>query len=340
MRELMDVLVDRLEQEKKSVLVTIVQNAGSAPRTVGAAMLVGEEGYLAGTIGGGMLEFKATQQAVEDLHAEKSCMRAYRLTRDEVAGLGMVCGGDVDVLFKVILPGKKNLETAEQILECMQQYRKGWLVQSLSGEEFGFVNDAGIAWGVAEEKLPPTKSVSSERAFVAENDAGEAFYLCDLENASRVYVFGGGHLAQELVPLLSHLGFRCVVTDDRQEFSTKALFPTAEEVHTRDFNCLEGQYEIHEQDYIVAVTRGHIGDLAVEKFALCTPAYYIGVVGSKKKMAAVNAKLREAGFSEEDLARVVNPIGLPIQSETPAEIAVSIAAQLIDKRAKYKKRTE
>ena len=75
----------------------------------------------------------------------------------------------------------------------------------------------------------------------------------------------------------------------------------------------------------------------MEKFALRTPAYYIGVVGSKKKIAAVNAKLREAGFTEEDLARVVNPIGLPIQSETPAEIAVSIAAQLIERRANYRK---
>lgn len=337
MRKLMDALVDRLEQGKKSVLVTIVQTTGSAPRTVGAAMLVGEEGYILGTIGGGMLEFKATQQAVEDLKAEKSTMRAYRLTRDEVAGLGMVCGGDVDVLFKVILPGEEKLETAVQILECMQQYRKGWLVQSLSGEDFGFVNDAGIAWGIAEEKLPSLKTVGSERAFVAENDAGERFYLCDLENTSRVFVFGGGHLAQELVPLLSHLGFRCIVTDDREEFSTKELFPTAEEVHTRDFNCLAGQYDIHEQDYIVAVTRGHMGDLAVEKFALRTPAYYIGVVGSKRKIEAVNAKLREAGFTEEDLARVVNPIGLSIQSETPAEIAVSIAAQLIERRANYKK---
>ena len=337
MRKLMDTLVDRLEQGKKSVLVTIVQNAGSAPRTVGAAMLVGEEGYLAGTIGGGMLEYKATQQAVEDLRMEKSCMRAYRLTRDEVAGLGMVCGGNVDVLFKVILPEKGNLETAVQILECMQQYREGGLVQSPSGEGFGVGKDADMAWGIAEEKLPLLKGTGSERAFVAENDEGEAFYLCDLENTSRVYVCGGGHLAQELVPLLSHLGFRCIVTDDREEFSTKTLFPTAEEVHTRDFNCLDGQYDIHEQDYIVAVTRGHMGDLAVEKFALRTPAYYIGVVGSKKKIEAVNAKLREAGFTQEDLDRVVNPIGLPIQSETPAEIAVSIAAQLIEKRANYKK---
>lgn len=88
--------------------------------------------------------------------------------------------------------------------------------------------------------------------------------------------------------------------------------------------------------YIIAMTRGHLGDLDVQKFAMRTPAYYIGVVGSKSKIKAVNEKLRNAGFSDEDIARITTPIGIKIHSETPAEIAVSIAAQLIEKRAEYK----
>ena len=76
--------------------------------------------------------------------------------------------------------------------------------------------------------------------------------------------------------------------------------------------------------------------MEIQKFALRTPAHYIGVVGSKGKIAAVNAKLREDGFSEEDLARIVTPIGLKIHSDTPAEIAISIAAQLIERRALYR----
>ena len=78
-----------------------------------------------------------------------------------------------------------------------------------------------------------------------------------------------------------------------------------------------------------------MGDFEVQRFALKTPAYYIGAVGSRSKIAAVNQKLRENGFTDEDISRITARMGLPIKSETPAEIAVSIAAQLIEKRADY-----
>lgn len=336
MKKLMDIMLKRLERKVGSVLVMIVQNEGSAPRTTGAAMLVGAEGYLMGTIGGGMLEFKATAEAKEDLLAERSILRQYRLTKEEVAGLGMVCGGDVDVLFKVVLPTEENRQVLEQIQTCMNHYEEGYLALSLKGETFGFINEEGKVWGISEEEVPIIDKKERKRSYVVENSAKEEIYIYNLENTSKVYIFGGGHLAQELVPMISHLGFRCIVTDDREEFSNRNLFPEAEEIYTCDFDKLDGKYEIHKQDYIIAMTRGHMGDLEVQKFAMRTSACYIGVVGSRSKIAAVNAKLREDGFSDEDISRIVTPIGINIHSETPAEIAVSIAAQLIEKRATYR----
>lgn len=338
MKKLIDIMLKRIVRGEGNVLVTIVQNEGSAPRTTGAAMLVGQEGYIAGTIGGGMLEYKATEQAQEDLKEQRSILRQYRLTKEEVAGLGMVCGGDVDVLFKVILPTEKNIQVVGQVQNCLNHYEKGWLALSLEGESFGFINESGATWGFFEDEIPVPDKQEKRRSYLTKNQNGKDFYINNLENTSKVYIFGGGHLAQELVPLISHLGFRCIVTDDREEFSNKRLFPQAEEVHTREFDKLDGKYDIHEQDYIIAMTRGHMGDLEVQKFAMRTPAYYIGVVGSRSKIAAVNAKLREDGFSEEDISRIVTPIGIKIHSETPAEIAVSIAAQLIEKRAEYKRK--
>ena len=337
MKKIIDIMLKRLERGEGSVLVTIVQNVGSAPRNAGATMLVGAEGYITGTIGGGMLEFKATKQAQEDLRVGKSTLRQYRLTKEEVAGLGMVCGGDVDVLFKVVLPTEKNRQVVEQIQNCMNRYEEGYLALSLEGETFGFINGEGATWGFFDGKVPPIDKKEVNRSCVLKNSIGEDIYIYNLENTSRVYIFGGGHLAQELVPVISHLGFRCVVTDDREEFSSKKLFPEAEEVHTYEFDKLDGKFDVHEQDYIIAMTRGHMGDLEVQKFAMRTPAYYIGVVGSKSKIATVNKKLREAGFSDKDIARITTPIGVKIHSETPAEIAISIAAQLIEKRAEYKR---
>lgn len=313
MKKIINYLEKRIEQNKNSMLVTVVSRAGSAPGRVGAVMLVGEDGYLTGTIGGGMLEYKCISLAKEDLHAGQGCLRQYRLTKDEAAGLGMVCGGDVDVLFSIIYANDTHRQVVADVKNCLDHYKKGYIRFNLDG--------SGITF--------------REEASVVDKD-GSTYYEKNIGNDSRVYIFGGGHLAQELVPVISHLGFRCVVTDDRPEFSTRDLFPQAEEVHTCDFDKIKDKFEIHEEDYIIAMTRGHIGDMDVQKFALKTPAYYIGVVGSKGKIAAVNEKLREAGFTDEDLARIVTPIGLKIHSDTPAEIAISIAAQLIEQRALYR----
>jgi len=153
-----------------------------------------------------------------------------------------------------------------------------------------------------------------------------------------VYIFGGGHIAQELVPLLSHLDFRCVVFDDREEFSKPELFPGAEKVLLGDFKHIGRFVALSENDYAVIVTRGHLWDLEAWAFALSSQASYIGVIGSKTKHEAVKARLRERGFDDSSInaARVHAPIGMDIKSETPAEIAVSIAAELILIRARGK----
>lgn len=149
----------------------------------------------------------------------------------------------------------------------------------------------------------------------------------------RVYIFGGGHVSQKLVPALSAVDFRCVVLENREEFCQPSLFPEAEEVRLIDYARVLEAVPLSGDDYVVVVTRGHRDDQLVQSQVMRTPVRYIGVIGSKRKTAVVTAALREMGFTDEDFRRVHAPIGLPIRSETPAEIAVSIAAQLILERA-------
>ena len=111
------------------------------------------------------------------------------------------------------------------------------------------------------------------------------------------------------------------------------MFPGVQETKTVDFTALSQILEVKPEDYLVVVTRGHRCDADVERFALRTPASYIGVVGSKRKTRYVREKLASEGFTEEELDRVYAPIGIEIGSETPAEIAISVAAQLIQIRA-------
>ena len=121
--------------------------------------------------------------------------------------------------------------------------------------------------------------------------------------------------------------------DDRKEYTAPNLFPGVQEKKTVDFTLLSDILEVKKEDYLVVVTRGHSCDADVERFALRTPASYIGVVGSKRKTQYVREKLLAEGFTNEELDRVHAPIGIDIASETPAEIAISIAAQLIQIRA-------
>ena len=168
---------------------------------------------------------------------------------------------------------------------------------------------------------------------LTKNDETQKIYAEEFNFDGKVYIFGGGHLAQELVPVLSHLGFWCMVMDDREEYTAPNLFPGVQETKTVDFTLLSDILEVKKEDYLVVVTRGHSCDADVERFALRTPASYIGVVGSKRKTQYVREKLLAEGFTNEELDRVHAPIGIDIASETPAEIAISIAAQLIQIRA-------
>lgn len=143
----------------------------------------------------------------------------------------------------------------------------------------------------------------------------------------------GGHVAQALVPALTAVDFRCHIIEDREEFCRPGLFPGVERTHLLQPRDFERVLPIGPEDYVCIMTQGHKDDMECEAFALRTPARYIGVIGSRNKTAAVNAQLRERGFTGDDLKRVTTPIGLSIGAQTPAEIAVSIAAQLIQVRA-------
>jgi len=161
----------------------------------------------------------------------------------------------------------------------------------------------------------------------------------EVRKLATVYIFGGGHVAQALVPVLASLEFNTVVLDDREEYCRKELFSGVTETKVMDLDDITAGLNITGDDYVCIMTRGHKDDLEVEYRILQTPARYIGVIGSAKKTAGVNQKLMERGIREEDLKRITTPIGFKLRgAQTPAEIAICIAAQLIEVRAGFEPR--
>lgn len=149
-----------------------------------------------------------------------------------------------------------------------------------------------------------------------------------------LYLFGAGHVAQQTAKLASMVDFRPVVLDDREAFANRKRFPEAEEIRVlASFEtALEG-LAIDQNSFLIILTRGHSFDRTVLAQALRTPAGYIGMIGSKNKRNTIYASLLEEGYTRDDLARVFCPVGLPIKAETPAEIGLSIVAQLVAVRA-------
>jgi xanthine dehydrogenase accessory factor len=147
-----------------------------------------------------------------------------------------------------------------------------------------------------------------------------------------LYIFGGGHISFSLARLGKMVDFRIVVIDDRPDFASKERFPEADETIAEDLTAVMNRLEINNSSYIVIVTRGHQDDTRVLEWAVKTPAGYIGMIGSKRKVATAFAYLKTKGITDAQLARVHSPVGLPIGAETPEEIAVSIIAEIVQSR--------
>lgn len=327
MRSIMQTMKQQFSAEKDLVLVTVTAASGATPRGAGARMLVNENGRLCGTIGGGAVEHRAVEIAQTVLNEKASRYHDFTLTRDDVENLGMICGGAVQVFFH-FLPCTDNnaISLSAEAEEYFSRQEDLWLLSDLSG--------GGTLSLHTIENCPIWLRSSLDRHPKRIAHDGCDYFLEQIGFSGQVYIMGGGHVAQELVPVLEHVGFHCVVMDDRPEFTDPALFPAASQVLNVDFSRIFDYISIRKQDYVCVMTRGHAYDTLVQAQVLRSEACYIGVIGSASKAAGVRKALMENyGFTDQDVDRITTPIGLKISAETPAEIAISIAAQLISVRA-------
>ena len=309
------------------MLVTVVASAGSTPRKAGSQMLVNSDGRLVGTIGGGNIEYLSEHMAREQLVQKISFLHSFNLNEKDTDGLGMICGGDVDVWFQYISPEDDVWrETAQRIVATTESKQGGWLVLSLTGQ-------SPCLLSAQKELLSGTMPINVEALCASSPVRTEEFFFIPLPKKERVIVFGGGHIAQALVPILASVDFAPVVFDNRPEYANPELFPCAERVILGDYLAIADYLELDPEDYVTVMTHGHTHDFEIEAQVLRYDLAYVGAVGSARKTRGINERLRGVGISEEKIASIHTPIGTKIGAVTPAEIAVSIAGELIAVRA-------
>ncbi len=315
-----------------AVLCSIAASSGSTPRGPGAAMLALESGEAIGTIGGGAAEYRAMELARQMLAEKRSGFASYSLSAGEAADLGMICGGSLRLYLQYFDPARRDLPPVLQTaLELLSGPQAAWLVTAISPDgswrmgTFDRQNGLRGLPGVSPADVEP---LLGRQAALSEGEP--VLYVEPLNQTGTVYLFGAGHVGRELTHILSLADFRVVVWDERPHAADKAALPDAAAVLCGPYSAaMEKLPPITPEDYVVVMTPGHQADYTVLEQVLQTPARYIGCIGSRKKVAATRERLLEAGFTAAEIHRVCAPIGLPIGGKTPAEVAISVAAQMI-----------
>lgn len=328
MKALIRSLCELLDGGETFVLATVVESSGSTPRSSGAKMAVRGNGAILGTVGGGLVEAQACRDArtlLDNGEADGTARLAFvDMTQELAANSDMICGGGLTVLLELVEPGGPCAVALGKLDGLLRRGVRSALNTRFeaTGEALRAVNHV-ITTGPLEHDVP-----------VFTRDEEGMRLVEPMIPPAPLYIFGAGHVSRFTARVAAMIGFRTVVLDDRAEYANRERFPEADEVVVLDdfADCCAGLH-IDADSFIVIVTRGHLHDRNVLAEALRTEAGYIGMIGSKGKRDKVYASLLADGFAQADIDRCHSPIGLAIGAQTPEEIAVSIAAELIRVRS-------
>ena len=323
-RELLNAIEAEWNAGNACMLATVLSRRGSAPRGVGTGMVVSVAGEQVGTVGGGSMEFRVKQDALALLATGASAVKEYAIHADEKD----VYSGGVTVLFRAFAD-----QTAQKLIgqmrTALEQQAEAYLACEIVN---GNPGESRVLYAA---ELMETCGISCPPELPMLTKTEPQWLIEPLREAPRVILFGGGHVAQCMARQLALLDYRVWVVEDREEFAASALFPAAERVIHCGYDSAETILRITKQDHGIVMSRGHETDYQILCWLLRSDADYIGCIGSRKKIALTKERLLADGFGAEQISRLHAPIGLSIGAQTPAEIAVSVAAELIQYRSSH-----
>jgi xanthine dehydrogenase accessory factor len=337
MRDFFQNIQERLDRGESVALAVIVSQKGSTPRDAGTMMVVYTDGSISGTIGGGYAEAEVIRagRILMERGESRRATREFSMTDGKSASsMGMVCGGEVEILLTLLEPGDHDLVAA--VVEHIGRERSCFLAFPLGDEPvkgaplvlvdgehgIGHVDCIHI---LSKAGIPPRPVIIPAQ--------GRRWFVCPAMGAPKVYFFGAGHVSRATSEIAALAGFAPVVVDDRQELVTAELFPFARSIHCpATFHDCVSDFTLTRNDLVVIASRVPLLDNVLLEQVLATPAGFVGMLGSVRKRDAIFADLLAKGVAQEDIDRVSCPLGVSIGARTPQEIGVSIVAQLIQAR--------
>jgi xanthine dehydrogenase accessory factor len=309
----------------ESVALGIITGAkGSSPQKIGAKALFYPDRKIRGTLGGGCLEAEAQRLALNSLKTGKP--ETFELVLDHDFGWddGLICGGKV---LGVVLPNAQQLGEKFWNELATRDAAKTWGVKN----DFTITALEKVSLTSGADTLSPTGERDGVRGQSATSDW---LYTETITPPCALWIAGSGHVAQAVAPLALQLDFAVSIFDDRPELANHEFFPQAVSIHTGNWGEILSVPMPNAPTLGLILTRGHNHDALVLESWIRRPFGFLGMIGSKRKWRMISEKFQHAKIATaEELARVACPVGIKIESKSVPEIAVSIVAQFIDKRA-------
>ena len=305
-------VIDKLQSQLDCVLLLVVDSDGSSPGRAGFKMLVSSDDSLFGSIGGGLLEHDLAEAAKEKIrHKDEriNYKKYYHDADEEENKSGLICSGSQDVA--TIPLSSKHTGVLNNIFKAISYNKHGIINISFDGIDF-----------VEGEFSGP------EISFMY-NSETDWHYAEKTGTLNNLHIFGGGHCGLALSKIMKDLGFYVIVYDNREGIATMNNNIFANEKKIISYDKIGNEITESEKEYVTIMTFGHMADELVLKQLLRKKIKYLGMMGSASKVNQIYMNLFRAGFTKDDIEKVHSPIGVSINSKTPEEIAISIAAEII-----------
>jgi len=335
--------LDVLAGDGAVALATLVAASGSTSKKVGAKMVVSESGRLVGGVTiGGCVDAQVIEAADQIIATGGRRVLSISLDDDEAFEIGLTCGGTVDVLLERIAPrtGRDAIADAHRAANASLQSGEAavivtpldngaaTIVVAETGRRHGSTGEAALDDALAAIAAGVIRAGSR-----VETVGDRRFFFDRIAPPMTLVIVGAGQIAMSLTRMARELEMRCVVVDGRERYATRERFPDADEIRVGMPSDIVGEIAPSQRVAIVLVAHDYKYDLPVLRRLLRAPVAYLGMLGSKKRGAAVRQLLREEGFTDEELARVHTPIGLDLGGKSPPEVALSILAEIVAVRS-------
>jgi xanthine dehydrogenase accessory factor len=338
-------LIKLLKSNQLCVLATVTKTRGSTPQKSGSSAIFGQTELLAGTIGGGVTELRVKDIAQKVLKLKESCYHSFDLAHDISDDSEAICGGGMDILLDS--SPEEHTKVFENVIESLNNRIPGILVTILKKTGTLIKSTERIWITVLNFKKGSSTLKSEIKNKIQEmlqnpvpddfctlkiplEQGNQIVLLETIAPSPQLTIAGAGHVGKALSHLANLLNFEVTVWDDRKEFANREHLPDAHKVIHGNLEESLKKIAVDSTTYLVIVTHGHKNDSEVLKAFINSPAAYIGMIGSRKKVAKVKNMFLEKGWATRDQwDGIYAPVGLDIHSKTVQEIAVSIAAQLI-----------